>query len=400
MTILRTNTTMRFDVVIAGGGVVGSACAYFLAQNQAFNGSVAVIEPDPSYQHAASTLSVSSIRQQFSVPINVAISQFGIDFLRCVPGLLASGDNIPEIGLTDSTYLYLSTKAGIELLHNNVEMQQDLGVSVNTCGPDDLRRRFPWLRVDDILAGSMTEDGEGWFDGYQFLMALRNKARTLGVHYIESRVEDITLSPNNQVSGITLTGQSQIACSHLVNASGTHSRWLCARAGIDIPVQARKRCVFVFDCEGDVPNCPLVIDPSGLWFRPEGKRFICSLPPEPDQNVDLDDFTVDHALFENRIWPILAHRVAAFEAIKVGSSWAGHYDYNTFDQNAIVGPHPRISNLYLASGFSGHGLQQAPAIGRGLSEHIIHGEYRTLDLLPLAFDRLIKHEPLIEHNVI
>lgn len=390
----------NFDVVIAGGGVIGSACAYFLAQDHEFNGSVAVIEPDPSYRHAASTLSVGSIRQQFSVPINVAISQFGIDFLRSVPELLALGDKIPEINFTDSTYLYLSTQSGVEPLHDNVRMQQDLGVSVSTCGPDELRRRFPWLTVDDIAAGALTEDGEGWFDGYQLLMALRNKARAMGVRYIKSRVEDIELSPDNQVSGVTLADKSQIACGSLVNASGTYASSLCAKAGINIPVHPRKRCVFVFDCKGDAPNCPLVIDPSGLWFRPEGKRFICSLPPKPDQDVDPSDFTVDHALFENRIWPLLAHRVAAFEAVKVRSSWAGHYDFNTYDQNAIVGPHPRISNLYLASGFSGHGLQQAPAVGRGLSEHIIHGEYRTLDLLPLAFDRLTKREPVIEHNVI
>jgi len=393
---------MRYslDVVIAGGGVIGSAVAYFLAREPGFNGTVAVVEPDSSYRYAASALSASSIRQQFSTPVNIAISQFGIEFLRDVPEILATDVERPSIGLTESTYLYLATKKGQEILRKSVEVQQKCAVPVKSYDPDELRQRFPWLNVSDIVVGSVTESGEGWFDGYQLLMALRKYARAAGVKYIESRVKNINLTPANQVSGIELDNQTQIDCGCFVNAAGTHASSLSAKAGIHLPVHARKRCVFVFDCKSNIRNCPLVIDPSGLWFRPEGQQFICSMPPKSDPDVELDDFEVDHQLFEDHIWYLLANRVPDFNAIKVTNYWAGHYDYNTFDQNAFVGPHHQISNYFFANGFSGHGLQQAPAIGRGISEYITYGEYRSLDLSPLSYDRFIKNEPLVESNVI
>jgi FAD-dependent oxidoreductase domain-containing protein 1 len=175
---------------------------------------------------------------------------------------------------------------------------------------------------------------------------------------------------------------------------------LAATVGIDLPVFARKRSVFVFTCPVSIPNCPLVIDPSGLWFRPERDRFLCGIPADPDPDVQPDDFDVDLALFESHAWPVLAHRVPAFEAVRLTSAWAGHYDYNSFDQNAFVGPVPAIPNLLLASGFSGHGLQQAPGIGRALAEYIRFGEYRSLDLTPLSYARFLNDSPLRELNVI
>jgi FAD-dependent oxidoreductase domain-containing protein 1 len=134
-----------FDVVIAGGGVIGSAVAYFLARDPGFDGTVAVVEPDPGYRNAASTLSASSIRQQFSTPVNMAISQFGIEFLREVPEILATDVERPDIGLTESTYLYLASKEGQAILHKNVELQQQFGVPVKSYDPAELKRRFPWL---------------------------------------------------------------------------------------------------------------------------------------------------------------------------------------------------------------------------------------------------------------
>ncbi len=388
------------DVLIAGGGVVGSACAYFLASNDSFQGSVVVVEPDPTYQYAASTLSAGSIRQQFSVPINISISNFGLEFLKAAPDLLAVNEACPDMGLVISTYLYLSTQAGLERLTANVGVQQQHGVAARCLNPDQLHTRFPWMNVNDLSAGAITSGQEGWFDGYQLLMALRRKAGELGVDFIDARVDRALVTKGNRVDEVLLDNGSTISCGSMVNATGTYSRQLCADAGIHIPVMARKRCVFVFHCPEATPDCPLVIDPSGLWFRPEGRQYLCGLPPHSDDNVALDDFSVDHHLFDDKAWPLLAHRVPAFESVKVTGFWAGHYDYNTFDQNAIVGPHPEISNFYFCSGFSGHGLQQAPGIGRGISEHIIYGHYRSLDLSPLAFDRLARNEPLIEHNVI
>ncbi len=389
-----------FDVVIAGGGIIGSACAFFLARDPNFKGTIAVIEPDPGYQYSATSLSASSIRQQFSTPINIAMSQFGMEFLREASTNLVVHDCNPDIGLIESSYLYLATESGHKTLHENIAIQQKQGVSVKLCKKNELRLRFPWLNVTDVVSGSITDNGEGWFDGYQLLMALRKNARALNVNNIRARVEDISLSDCGQVSGVTLSDNTHIECAYLINAAGTHGRNLSAKVGIEIPVYPRKRCVFVFDCKSKLKKCPLIIDPSGLWFRPEGKQFICSLPPEPDSDVELDDFDVDHNLFEEQIWPLLANRVPDFSTIKVTNFWAGHYDYNTFDQNAIVGPHPVVTNFIHANGFSGHGLQQAPAIGRGISEYITYGQYHTLDLSPLSFNRLIENIPLFESNII
>jgi FAD-dependent oxidoreductase domain-containing protein 1 len=185
-----------------------------------------------------------------------------------------------------------------------------------------------------------------------------------------------------------------------VNSTGTRARELAASVGVDLPVFPRKRHVFVFTCPVAIAPCPLVIDPSGLWFRPERDRFLCGPPAEPDPDVAADDFEVDVALFESQAWPLLAHRVPAFEAVRLQSAWVGHYDYNTFDQNAFVGPVPAIPNFLLASGFSGHGLQQAPGVGRGLAEYIRFGRYRALDLTPLSYARFLANAPLREFNVI
>ena len=145
---------------------------------------------------------------------------------------------------------------------------------------------------------------------------------------------------------------------------------------------------------------PLTIDPSGVFFRPEGQFFLAGTTPKPDGEVDVEDFAVMHAEFEDEIWPALAGRVPAFEAIKVVNSWAGHYDYCTLDQNVIVGRHPELENFLLANGFSGHGLQQSPAIGRALSELVIYGGYRTLDLTPLGYERVAANRPFPEASII
>ncbi len=386
--MLDGETVLRHvEVLIAGGGAVGSACAHFLTRERP-GISVTVIEPDPSYQHAASTLSAGSIRQQFSTPLNISLSAFGLQFLR------AAG-----VDVVDSTYLYLAGTAGATGLRGNVQTQLRCGVAVNLLERADLSRRYPWLHTEDLAVGTDTDAGEGWFDGYSLLRHLRSENERRGVAYHRSRVTGLARA-NDGAGTALLEDGSRIAYGHFVNASGTHSRPVAAMLGLDLPVHARKRCVFVFTCPTRIPHCPLVIDPSGLWFRADGERFIAGLTPPEDPNVSPDDFEVDHRLFDDLLWPILAHRVPAFESVRVTGSWAGHYDYNEFDQNPFIGPAPAIPDFLFASGFSGHGLQHAPAIGRALAEWIVHGEYRSIDVAALGYDRWLQHRPLREMNVI
>jgi glycine/D-amino acid oxidase-like deaminating enzyme len=202
------------------------------------------------------------------------------------------------------------------------------------------------------------------------------------------------------VSAVRLADGTELACDAVVNAAGPWAAHVAAMAGIDLPVRARARSVFVLACPEPLPGCPLLIDPSGFWCRPEGQHFITGAPPRPGEDADEAPLEPDHSLFEEVIWPALAARVPAFERLRVIGAWAGYYEMNIFDQNGIVGLHPEIANLYFANGFSGHGIQQSPAVGRGIAELIAHGRYVSLDLSPLGFERLVAGRPLIERNVI
>jgi FAD-dependent oxidoreductase domain-containing protein 1 len=385
-------------VVIAGGGVIGSAIAYFLASHPRFAGEITVLERDPTYAQASSALSASSIRQQFSQPVNIAVSQFGIGFLRDIHQHLAVDGDVPEIGLTERGYLYLATEAGAATLRENHATQRAMGVEVALLEPAQLRQRFPWLNVDDLALGSLGLKGEGWFDGYGLLMAFKQKARSLGVQYVKAEASGFAHSAG-RVTAVTLQGGTQLPCDWAVNAAGAWARPLLAHTGLDLPVYGRRRCVYAFASPAKTPGCPLVIDTSGLWFRPEGELWICGLPPAEGNDANDAPLDVDHELFD-QAWLTLAHRVPGFEALRLQRAWAGYYEYNTLDHNALLGPHPALPNLLLANGFSGHGLQQSPAVGRGIAEWICDGRYTSLDLSPLAAQRLVRGEALIEKNVI
>lgn len=388
-------------VVIVGGGVIGSAIACFTLLDPAFGGRVTVIERDPSYARASSALSASSIRQQFGTPVNVAIGLAGIAFLREAGERLAVDGERPQLGLVEPGYLYLAaTSEGAAALRANHVVQRQHGAQIALLDPDALHARFPWLAVGDLVLGAHGESGEGWFDGYQLMQAFRRKARSLGASYVAGEARDFAMR-RDHIDAVMLDNGRRLDGDTFVNAAGPWAASVAGWAGIDLPVRARKRCVFAFTCPTRLPACPLVIDPCGLWFRPEGRdQFIAGISPPEAGDPDDAPLVVDHALFDEVLWPALAGRVPAFEAVRVTGSWAGYYEMNTFDHNGIVGRHPRVANLVFANGFSGHGMQQAPAVGRGVAELLVHGGYRTLDLSALAFDRIPAGRPLLEGNII
>lgn len=399
--------TETADVVIVGGAAVGSSVAYHLATDPGFGGRVVVIEKDPTYRHSASALSAASIRQQFSSPVNIGISLFGIAFLRDIARHLGVDGDAPAIDLHEGGYLYLATTgAGEGVLRDNHVLQKAQGADILLLEPDALVARFPWLALDGIALGSWGRSGEGWFDGWGLMQAFRKKARSLGVDYVAGDVVGVDRE-GGRVDAVHLADGTRIACGALVDAAGASGgKAVAAMAGIEIPVEASKRCIFTFTCRGSFEGAPLMIDPSGVWCRPEGRpgpegqMFICGGAPSEGQGYDATDFEVDWPLFEESYWPALAARVPAFESIRPGRAWAGHYDMNLFDHNAIVGRAVGTTNVYLANGFSGHGLQQSPAVGRGLAELVAHGRYVTLDLSDLGHTRLVENRPLLERNVI
>ena len=395
----------NYDVVIVGGAAMGSSVACHLLSGGVFEGRVAVIEKDPTYQRSASALSAASIRQQFSTAVNVRISLNGIAFLRGIGDILEVDGERPDVALKEGGYLYLATAAGASVLADNHALQFAEGADILLMDQAGLKQRFPWLSVADLAAGAWGRSGEGWFDGWALLHAFRKKARALGATYLTGEAAEIERS-GRHVTALRLRDGRRIGCGALVNCAGAGGRAVAALAGIELPVHARRRDVFTFTCPERIADCPLLIDPGGVYVRPEGEGFICGASPlvdEPDPDWRDDDVATqqpDWTVFETRLWPALAERVPAFETIRPGRAWSGPYDLNLFDHNAVIGAARPLDNFYLCNGFSGHGLQQAPAVGRGLAELIVHGRYLTLDLSDLGYDRLAADRPLRERNVI
>ena len=386
-------------VAIVGGGAMGSACAYWLTADPAFAGEVVVIERDPTYRRASSALSAGSIRQQFSCPVNIEIGLFGIGFLRRVGEILAVDGERPDIGLIEPGYLYLATPSGLETIRANHALQRAHGADIELLTPADLKARYPWLNVADLAGASWGRTGEGCFDGYGLLRAFRRKAIAQGARFLPAEATGLDRT-GEAIRAVRLADGTTLACDTVVNAAGPWAAAVAAMAEVDLPVRARARSVFMLATPAGLPGCPLVIDPSGFWLRREGQHFIAGGPPRPGEDHDDLPLEPDHSLFEEVIWPDLAARIPELERLRVVGAWAGYYEMNTFDQNGIVGPHPEIANLFFANGFSGHGIQQSPAVGRGLAELIVHGRYRTLDLSPLHFERLAAGRRVAERNII
>lgn len=383
--------------MIVGGGVIGAACALFLARDHRVG--VTVLERDPSYARASSALSASSIRQQFSTPINIALSRASLDFLRHARDELAVDGERPELGLVEAGYLYLTTPAGAAQLRQNHAVQRAGGAAIELLDAAALQARWPWLATDGIALGAWGVRGEGWFDGPALHAALRRKAIDCGARFVHADVVALDGRAGHVCAAIDAHGVRHDADA-IVLAAGAWTAPLAAQLGFALPVSAKKRDVFVLSSPATLPDCPLIIDPSGVWLRPDGARYLAGAPPRGDDADDAPLDAIDHALFDEVIWPRLAARIPAFEALRVQSAWAGYYDMNSFDHNAVVGTVPGWDNAFIACGFSGHGMQQAPAVGMALAARIVNGRYSGLDLAPLGAERLLHNERLVEHNVI
>jgi FAD-dependent oxidoreductase domain-containing protein 1 len=390
-----------YDVVIIGGAVMGSSTAYFLAANPDFTGKILVIEKDPTYAQSSTSLSAGGIRQQFSNTENIQISQFGAAFIKNINSYLQVDEEDPiNVDFMENGYLFLATEKGMPVLLKNHDTQIAAGANVQILDKGQLKEKFDWLNIEDIVAGSFNFQDSGWFDPHCLTMAFKNKAKSLQVKYINEEVVGIERI-GGKIIKVKLRSGEMVSGGIFINTTGAKAARMAEMAGIDdLPVHSRKRFVFLFKCNTPLPNCPLVVDPSGAYFRPEGHNFICGKSPDEKNDPDCEDFYMDYSVFEEELWPILAERVPAFDAIKRISSWAGHYAYNVMDQNAIIGAHPTVANFIFANGFSGHGLQQSPAVGRAVSELVTYGQYRTLDLSCFAFERFVSNKLYKELNIV
>lgn len=424
----------RADIVIVGGGVMGWSIAYWLKKKEKRQGGlrVVVVEKDPTYSKASTVLSVGGIRQQFSLLENIHLSLSSAYFMRNINEHLDVMNEDPvDLQFNHSGYLFLASEEVAHIMEENYSTQRNAGAQVSLLSPTQLKEKFPWINTDGVALASYGLENEGWFDPWTLLNAFRRKAMSMGVTQCHGEVTDfqyvrsvMTKADGERVSVKRIKSvkvhmpnsleYQPVECAIVVNAAGAFSGKLAdmlgigsgpkgSYAGIPVPVEPRKRYVYVAHCpDGPGLDTPLLIDYSGVYFRREGLggNYIAGMSPEEAEEPDTSNLEVDHQFFEDKVWPRLAYRVPAFEKLKVTSAWAGYYDYNTFDQNGIIGAHPLVSNMYFATGFSGHGLQQSPAVGRAVAELIIDGDFKTLDMNGLSFQRILTQEPMLERNIV
>lgn len=393
-----------YDVVIVGGAIMGASTAWFLMENPDFDGRVLVVERDPTYSACSTAHTNSCMRQQFSNALNVRISQFAADFVKNIRSYMGNDQRIPELTIRSFGYLYLAdTNDFADTLRDSVEIQNAAGAATRLMTPDQIMAAYPFYNVDDVVLGSINTVDEGYWDGAAVFDWWRRQSRERGVEYIENEVVAMTRNASGlRVESVTLASGDTVACGQVVNASGPRAARTAQMAGIDVPVEPRKRYSWVFKAEQPLDrDLPLTIDPSGVHVRENGGgTYQAGGHADVDPVVEYDDFGMDHNLWESHVWPILAARIPQFESIKVTSEWAGHYAMNTFDHNAIVGPHTEVENFVFLNGFSGHGLQQSPAMGRGTAEWLTYGAFRSLDLSPFMYDRIVSARPVVEKAVI
>ncbi len=380
--------------------MIGASVAWHLARRGDFDGRVLVVERDPSFEFASSSHTNSCMRQQFSTEVNIRISQYCADFIRNFRALMGDAD-APDIHVHPFGYLYLAAdEATARRLRKAQALQARLGAGTRLLAPGEIAERWPFMALEDVVLGSFNHRDEGYFDGATMAAWWRRQARRAGVETIADEVVALERT-GARIEALHLKSGARIACGALVNAAGPRAARLAAMAGIALPVEPRKRYTYVFEAENPLDrDLPLTVDPSGVHMRTDGRHYMVGAAPEDDGPVAPDDFAFDHGLWERRVWPVLATRVPAFESIRVLHAWVGHYAYNRIDRNAVIGPHPELPNLFFANGFSGHGLQQAPAVGRALAELICTGGFETLDLSDLGFARLLDGLPLKETAVI
>ncbi|WP_298436956.1 FAD-binding oxidoreductase [uncultured Jannaschia sp.] len=391
---------MAERIVIVGGAIMGASLAWWLTELGHPPGDVTVVERDPSYAACGTAFSNSCIRQQFGNPLNIAVSQFGVAYLKAFRAHMGD-DRVPPVHLHPFGYLYLAGDAAeVARLTAAHAVQVAAGAGTRLMSPDAMAAEWQFYDLDGILLGSHGTRDEGYFDGTTMFDWWRRISRERGVRWIDGTVTAIDTG-GGAVRGVALADGTALAADIVVNAAGTRGAEVARMAGLDLPVEPRKRYTWVFEAETPLPtDLPLTIDPSGVHCRTDGALYMAGATPAHDPAVDPDDFTGDWSIWEDRVWPALAARIPAFERLRVRRSWVGHYDLNVLDANAILGPHPELPGFHIMNGFSGHGLQQSPAMGRGLAERIIHGRYATLDLSPFAPDRVLSGQPFAEAAII
>jgi FAD-dependent oxidoreductase domain-containing protein 1 len=389
-------TMAKHDVAVIGGGIVGSAVAYqLLALDPSL--SVAVIEPDPTYEFASALRASGGCRVQFSRPENIEMSRYSIDFIKSFDARMGTAKQPANVEWVEGGYLFVVPPAAMPNLERNARRQQSHGCTVDVLSPAELKRRFPSMHVDDLGGGAHTPH-DGWCDPNGLLWGFRRKAIELGARYVQDRVVAADCD-DAKVKSVTLASGAKLEADAFVNAAGAWSGEVAKLFGMKLPVSPLRRFEHYFTAGSPIERLPYVKDTARLAFRSEGSGFSGGL-------VDSDEtrgfnFDVDHDDFERVVWPAIAERFPAFEAAKCHRTWSGLYEQNELDGNPVIGPWTGgLANLFTVAGFSGHGMMHAPAAGLAIAELIVRGRFETIDLARLGYSRIVENAPYAEEGIL
>ncbi|BFZ20112.1 hypothetical protein BsWGS_23150 [Bradybaena similaris] len=416
-----TEVPRETDALIIGGGIIGSSVAYWLKHQDPSGSSVTIIERDPVYTRASSMVSWEGVGFRSSIPENVKLSLFTSEFLRDIKQHLGViHENPPDVQFNHQGYLILAEEKDAEQLATDVAMQTELGARVVLLTKRQLVERYPWMDFEGIECGSLGLEGEGWLDPWSYLRALKQKNISLGVKYVHGELigfEIKELDTTDHIkfrldAGVTRTKDGREYETKFCMAINCAGPWAAdvaelARVGtgegdlaVPLPVEPRKRYVFVNHLPGGSRlDCPLVMDPSGLFFRREGfgGHYICGVDPVSEADEPpVANFEVDFSFYDEKVLPNLTRRAPEFSNSDLKTAWACYTDYNTIDQNLVIGSHPYLKNFIFANGLGGRGLQYSAGIGRALMEYILDSGYQTVDLGNFDFNRFLVNTPARE----
>ncbi len=379
------------DIAVIGGAIVGSAAAYFLARSGRA-GSIAVIEPDPSYEFSATPAANGGIRQLFSLPENIRMARYGLDFFADFHKTMDL-----DIGFRRRGYLFISDDGDHAQMETNHRLQDSLGARVDLLDGAGLAECFPSLNVADVALATHSPD-DAWINPHAALMGFRNKARALGVEYIEDRVVDWRAN-GGVARDVALGSGETLAADSFILAAGAWSGEIGAMIGLSLPVEPMCRESHYFVTTNEIEPLPFIKTETHIAFGPESEGYAGGLPDwDQPAGFHLDP---QPTRFEDEVWPMIAHRVPPLETLKLQRTWVGHYARNTLDLTAIVGRWAGgADNVYMACGYSGHGIMHAPASALALTELMLDGAYSTLDISAFGYGRIAAGEPYRERGII
>jgi len=384
---------VTYDILIVGGGIMGSSTAFNLVRLEP-KLKVAVVEKDPTYAQSSTTLSAANLRTvAFSLKENFLISKRTFEILATFESDMSVEGRQPGIYFRAEGNLFLCNAKGLASARRIFDTHKSLGSNAEWFGPEEIKRRWPLYHMEGIAAGTFGPT-DGHVDAYGLLMAYKTKARSLGVEYLQDEAVSLTVA-DRRVTGARLATGRELTAGVTVNCAGAWAGPLARTAGVEIPVVPIRRQIFAVDTQVKPERpLPLTFHPSGLYLRSEsGGLILCG--KSLDEDPVAFDFNWERERFMDVIWPELAAFIPAFESLRLVRGWAGLYEVNTLDHNAIIGPWPELEGFYLCNGFSGHGLMQGPAVGEHLAERLT-GRHPTLDLSVFTPERILRNCPMGE----